>query len=293
MSTNKRIVLSIVSLFISWVIIACSCGSLIPFSNDNNDQEKPQDVEPTTQRTDTSESAPTYIDHYTNGITILSGESGTVMAGCPAGSLLISGGFATGEGMIITKTMPDAEGWIVTGVNNSSVSLPLTVIANCLHNSPGSTRIESDEVMVSGFPRVSCASGELLTGGGYAFESNTLEVYLSTPDGEGIPSAWSVMAHNSHTADQSIQVFAVCLAGSGLTGTLIRDESVSYGTETTSIRVSMTCPAGAVVAVGGYEGTGTFINQVSDDDAGVWEVQVTGKIYLDGSLDHAVCLNLP
>ncbi len=292
MSPNKKIALSIMSLFVSWVIIACSCGSLIPASSSNNDQEEARDVAPTTERTDTSEFTPPYIDHYTNGITILPGESGTVMAGCPTSSLLISGGFATGEGMIITKTMPDVAGWVVTGVNNSSVSLPLTVIANCLHNSPGSTRIESDEVLVSGFPRVSCAAGELITGGGYAFESDTLEVYISTPDGAGIPSAWSVMAYNRHTADQSIQVFAVCLAGSGLTGTLIRDESVSYITETTSTRVSMTCPLGAVMAVGGYEGTGTFINQVSGEDAGIWEVQVTGKLYLDGSLDHAVCLNL-
>jgi hypothetical protein len=293
MSPNKKIALAMLSLFIVWVTIACSCGSLIPIGNDSNTQEAEKEVEVPTERESTRESTPPFIDHFTNEITILAGDRGTVVAGCPSGSLLLSGGFVTGEGMIITKTMPDVTGWVVTGRNDSGGSLQLTVIAYCLQNAPGSVKVESDEVLVSGVPRVSCATGDLLTGGGYAFESETLEVYISTPVGEEVPSYWSVMAHNQQTADQAIQVYAVCLSGSGLTGALVRDESVSYKTETTSTSVTLSCPTGAVMAVGGYEGTGAFSSRVSDEGAGIWEVQVTGKIYLDGSLDHAVCLYLP
>ena len=301
MSPTKKIVFSMMSLFIILVTIACSCGSFTPFGSDNNtqdeeqeqEQEQEQEVEATTERADTSSPDSPFIDHYTNEITILAGEGGTVVADCPSGSLLISGGFATGEGMHITKTMPGSEGWSVTGVNNTTRSLSLTAYAYCLHDSPGSVRVVREETLVSGYPKAQCESAELLTGGGYEHDPGSLSVYISTPNGSPSPDSWSVYAKNMSSSDQTIRVYAVCLSGGGLTGILVRDESVSYLPGTPSTGISMTCPEGAVMIAGGYEGVNTYMSRLSMENAGMWEIQTLEKYYLDGSLDHAVCLYLP
>ena len=100
------------------------------------------------------------------------------------------------------------------------------------------------------------------------------------------------MARSSQNADQPIMIYAVCLAGSGLTATMVRDQT-NFASGTSFLSFTLICPAGTHMSAGGYEGTGAYISRISSTDAGVWEVQVKGKIYTDGSLDHGVCLNLP
>ncbi len=146
---------------------------------------------------------------------------------------------------------------------------------------------------MSGAPFANCQAGEIITGGGYAFDTNTLEVYISTPIGDSVDphNAWSVMAHNLQSPDEPITVYAVCLANSSLKSVLVRDQTNYSGAD--SMSFTLVCPTGAVMVEGGYEGTGAYINRVSATDAGVWEVTVTGKFFFDGSLDHAVCLRMP
>ena len=299
MIPNKKGLYSCVSFFLVLVTIACSCGSFIPSGGSTpsippvsgSTQEATGTVAPTATAT-MALSVPAFIEQVANQTDVPAGESGSAIAACPSDSLMLGGGFASAAGIKITKTMPDPSGWLVAGLNSTAYVLSLTAYAYCLHNAAGITRVASADVLVSGFPRTKCESGEILTGGGYAFTADSMEVYMSTPDGETIPNAWSVMAHSNQSADQTISVYAVCLANSSLTGTLVRDQT-NFAPGTGLLSFTLVCPAGNVMSVGGYEGTGAYISRINSTEAGIWEVQVQGKIYSDGSLDHAVCLNLP
>ena len=300
MNPNKKVLFSFVSFFLVFVTIACSCSSLVPKINSTPTVSSgviktPKATQPVVSAATptTVVSASASIEPVTGEIDLPAGTSNTISAACPSGSLMLGGGFASGNGIKITRTMPDPSGWLVAGLNTTTSTLPLTAYAYCLHNAPGTINIVSIDALVSGFPRAVCQNGEVLTGGGYAFDSDSLEVHISTPDGAPAPFAWSVGALNYQSADQSITVYAVCLANSNLTATLARDDQDTYVSGTDSVSVAITCPAGAVMSQGGYEGTGGFISRVDPTDVSRWEVQVQTKIYTDGSLDHAVCLNLP
>jgi hypothetical protein len=293
MNPNKKILFSFVGFFLVLVTIACSSGSLTP-SVGTLTQDSNEPAVPGTTSTPVQSASP-FIEQVASQTNIPAGESGTVIAACPSGSLMLGGGFASGEGMEIKKTMPDPAGWLVTGLNNSAEALSLTAYASCLHNDPGTIRIASADELVSGFPKAQCQAGEIITGGGFAYTTDSLEVYLSTPNGDSNNpyNVWSVQAVNHQSEDQPISVYALCLSQSSVTSTLVRDDKVAYVPGTTSTSVTLTCPAGAVMVAGGYEGTGATISRINPTDAGLWEVQVQGKTYFDGSLDHAVCLNLP
>jgi hypothetical protein len=299
MTPNKKVLFTFVSFFLVMVTIACSCSSLIPsvggitpaISSGSGTPHANGSATPTFTPA-VVQLEPPFIEQVASQISVPAGKRGTAIAACPPGSLMLSGGFASGEGIGITQTMPDPTGWIVSGFNSSAGELSLTAYTYCLHNVPGTTRFVSADVLVSGAPRAKCDSGEILTGGGYAFASDSLDVYLSTPDGEPAPFAWSVMAHNHQDADQSLTAYAVCLAGSGLAASIARDQT-NFAPGTGLLSFTLICPLGSVVSAGGYEGTGAYISRINAADAGVWEVQVSGKIYDDGSLDHAVCLTLP
>lgn len=296
MNPNKKILFIFASFFLVMVTISCSFPTLIKAEGGNTEIPEESSLPGVTATTAAVvPSSPPHIEQVNGQTTIKAGESGSASAACPVGSITLGGGFASEDGMKITKTMPDSTGWLVGGMNGSDRDLSLTAYAYCLHNDTGKISVVMSDDLVSGGPRAVCAEGEIITGGGYTFETNTLNVYISTPNGDSANPGnfWSVNAQNLQSADQTIRVYALCLTESSLTSTLVRDENVIYGSAESAVSFTLTCPAGAVMASGGYEGTGVFINQVNPTDSNRWEVQAHEKIYLDGSLDHAVCLNLP
>lgn len=310
MDTKKKSLFAILAFILVFTIIACSCRSLSPSlggvapttivvppsSNSTQEPGVPATPGGASSASGTRVSAgPATIEQVSGQVNLQAGETGSGVATCPEGSLMLGGGFAAGKGILITKSRPDASGWLVGGMNGTSEALVLSVYAVCLKNASGSTHIVSEDVPVSGAPFARCQKGELVTGGGFADASGSLEVYISTPIGDSVDpnNAWSVMARSSQNADQPITVYAVCLAGSDLRSTLARDEKVDYGPGGDSLDFNITCPSGFRMVSGGYEGSFLYTNRLSPTDAGVWEIQVAGKDYFDGSLDHAVCLALP
>ena len=310
MITPNKPWLVFLAFILVFVIIACSCGSINPSGGGTSSTpaisssgskstqivtapETPVVTVPANETKVSSGSAA--IGQVTAQVNILAGESGSGIAACPEGSLMLGGGFASNKGIQITKSMPDPTGWLVAGMNGTGEALSLSIYAVCLKNASGTTHIVSADVPVSGAPFARCLKGELITGGGFADNTGSLEVYISTPIGDSVDpnNAWSVMANSSQNADQPITVYAVCLAGSGLTSTLARDEKVNYGPGGNSLSFFTTCPTGSQMVSGGYEGTGVYVNRINPTDAGIWEVQVQAKDFFDGSLDHAVCLVLP
>ena len=308
MNPNRKVLFTFVSFFLVIVTIACSCSSLSPSGSTTPSSSSGSGSTPaaTGQAGPTAtiassvpaapaSSGPPYIEQASAQTTVPAGESAAAVAACPTGSLMLGGGFASAQGLQVIASMPDPTGWLVTGLNDTAGALTLTAYASCLHNADGTIQVVSAQVPVSGAPIARCPAGEIVTGGGYADGTGSLEVYISTPLGDSNTpgNAWSVMAHPDQNADEPITVYAVCLSGSSLTSTLIRDDKVTYGSGADALNFTMTCPSGAVMASGGYEGTGAYISRVNSTDTTIWEVQVQGKIYFDGSLDHAVCLNLP
>ena len=308
MTPNNKAVFSFVSLLLVMMTIACSINSSVPSGGvtptlpsggSTPGAKGPAAASPTASAPANSTAAAgqagaPFIEQVSSQSKVPAGQSGTVSAVCPQDSLLLGGGFESGAGMKITKTMPDPTGWVVSGTNSSAGELALTVYAACLHNAAGTVRVVSADMPVSGAPFANCQAGEIITGGGYGFDTNSLEVYISTPIGDSVDphNAWSVMAHNLQSPDEPITVYAVCLSKSSLKSVLVRDQT-NFVPGTDSSSFSLICPAGAVMVEGGYEGTGAYVNRVSAADAGVWEVTVEGKYFFDGSLDHAVCLRMP
>jgi hypothetical protein len=298
MNPNKKSLLIFTSLVLIFVTIACSFGSPTPFSSSTTPTPSVSSSTPGVSVPSATapvvQSGSPYVEQVTAQINILTGETGTATATCPENGLMVGGGFASGKGLKVTKTMPDSGNWVVVGQNNSTATLSLAVYAVCLHNVPGTIKIVSAQVPASGAPFVWCQNNEIATGGGYAFDSNSLEVYINTPVGEtnSAQQGWSVMARNNQSADQPVSVYVVCLLGSSLKRTLIRDQ-VTFGPDSNSLNFTLACPNGSFMIAGGYEGTGVYINRIDPTDISLWDVQVQGKYFFDGSLDHAVCLSLP
>jgi hypothetical protein len=299
MNPHNKAGFSFVSFFLVLVTLACNLTSAVPSggaaptTSSGGVTPGSKGSVPSTPTAAFLQPEPAALEQVSDQTTIPAGKSAAIAATCPGGTQALGGGFASAPGIRITRTMPDPSGWLVSALNTSASELPLTVYANCLRGDTGSVRVVSADVLVSGGPMARCEKGEIVTGGGYSFDTDSLDVYISTPIGDSVdPSnAWSVMAHNQG-ADQTIRVYALCLSNSTLTSTLVRDQT-NYLQGTDSVTVTLTCPSGAFMSAGGYEGTGAYISRVNPADAGQWEVQVQGKIYFDGSLDHAVCLNLP
>jgi len=74
------------------------------------------------------------------------GESKSVTATCPTGSLVTSGGYATDSNMLVYKHSKVGNGWKAYGKNNAGSSNTLMVHATCLYNVPAATKQVLDEV---------------------------------------------------------------------------------------------------------------------------------------------------
>jgi hypothetical protein len=285
--------IAVVALVILFAIGACSINPAAP-SKDGVQPSSPTPKPTATLPVDAPVVAAgsPFVEQVSAQVNVPAGESGTAVAACPSGSLTLAGGFGSAAGMQITKTMPDPSGWLVSGQNGSTETIILEAYAVCLHNDNGTARVVSAQVPLSGAPIAWCEQNERVTGGGFAAEAG-VEVYISTPIGmEGATNGWSLMARSSQNPDQPISIYAVCLAGSSLTTSFIIDQ-VSFLPGSDYLSFTLVCPAGSLLATGGYEGTAAYISRISATDANLWEVQVQGKNFTDGSLDHAVCLHLP
>ena len=309
MKTTNKAWLVFISFILVMVIIACSLGTssptpaanppkpTVPASGSSTQAVTIPDtpIVPSPTSENEAPAGPISIEQVSNQVKVLAGVSGSAVAACPSGSLMLGGGFAALPGLKITKSMPDPSGWLVFGINSTTNAVPLTSYVYCLHNDTGTVRVVSVTVPASGAPFARCDKGEIITGGGFADEKGSLDVYISTPIGDSVDpnNAWSVMARSSKNADQPVTVYGVCLSKSTLKSSLLRDNKVVYGKGTEAQRFTFTCPNGSMMAAGGYEGTSVYISRISPTNASVWEVQAQKKTFYDGSLDHAVCLALP
>jgi len=185
------------------------------------------------------------------GVNVPAGNVGTGTANCPSGSVVVSGGFAVGQDTFVYTQLQNGNGWQVYAKNTGGSDSAMTVFAICLSHTSGTTsfKLASGNAPVGSYGHVeaACPSGSVVTGGGFATNADgSLWVYNSTADG----NSWQVYARNLSGSPQGFNVYAICLAGtSGTTSMIGKSTSVngnqSGGTEST-------CPSGKLVTGGGF-----------------------------------------
>ena len=223
-------------------------------------------------------------------VTASAGGIGHVVVNCPSGSVVTGGGFAGSPSLLVYSDSATGNGWEVDAQNTSGANQLLNSYAICLSNTSGSTQQVFAQVTVAGSDTgsavVACPSGSVVTGGGFAGNSNLL-VYNTSMSGNG----WQADAKNISGSNQLLNAYAICLSGtSGSIQQVYAQVSVPNGAVGHAIKA---CPAGTYLTGGGFATGGTL--PYTDSATGTsWEVYIqnnSGASQLVNS--YAMCLTLP
>ena len=202
--------------------------------------------------TPTNTVQPLSVEQVQVQISIPANSSDNATATCPAGSVVVSGGFAAQSGVRIWHSVKDGNGWRVFGRNTTGSSRTINVYATCLHNSGGSSSIEYSQINANANDitqlDVSCPSGSVITGGGWVIGSNTqIEIYNSTR----LSNGWQIYVNNTAGDTPLINVYAVCLSGvSGSVSTASNTDGQIPANEVNQVEAA--CPSGTYVTGGGF-----------------------------------------
>jgi hypothetical protein len=197
------------------------------------------------------------VERITQQVTIPSGGIDSATATCPANSVVVSGGYASDSSMLVYTQVKSGNGWQVYAKNNSGSSELLNAYALCLKNSNGSTsQVYTSNSIAggsSGYTEVSCPSGTIVTGGGFASKSNgDLIVYNTSKSGNG----WRVYAKNISGSSLSLNSYAVCLSDLNATTSVVYvQESVLVGGWNYAEAI---CTEGDLIVGGGFAAQTTF-----------------------------------
>ena len=211
---------------------------------------------PTVTQTNTPTKTPTTpgpvsSSMVANHSNLAGGTTGSVVASCPAGSVVTSGGFALSEGLWFYNSTKKDNGWQVYAKNNTTNSLQINVYALCLHNPGGTTTaiLEQTHATPSTTTHLaaSCPAGSVVVGGAFATASNgSLQLYNSSKSGNG----WQIWVKNVTSGDPLFNVYAICL--SGTSGT-VSDPMTSVSVPANDYEHGITmCPACSYVTGGGF-----------------------------------------
>jgi hypothetical protein len=153
------------------------------------------------------------------------GDTAEAEATCPAGQLLLGGGYtinSTVTDWSVYVDAPDGNFWLVEIVNNDAQPLSFSAYAICAGSAPGkkgitgyTTHVVQTQVTVpnnqTGEADASCAAGQLMTGGGYDVEnvSPNWYVYVNSVLND---STWFVEIDNEVGLSTSFGSYAICLA---------------------------------------------------------------------------------
>jgi hypothetical protein len=161
----------------------------------------------------------------TTNVTVPGADTGQAEAACPAGTLLVGGGYAVTSPASDFRIYVDAPlngtSWLVEPINFDAQPLNLTAYAVCAESVPGKAGISgytTDVVQTTvnvpanqtGEADATCPAGQLRTGGGYDVQniSSNWSVYSNSPLNAG---AWNVEIDNEVPLTTTIDSYAVCL----------------------------------------------------------------------------------
>ncbi len=172
------------------------------------------------------------------------------------------------------------------------IQRPGTIIAPLVATTQEFNSSESLAAGETNSATVACPSGTVVTGGGFAAETNVWVFTQLENGGNG----WIVYAKNNRSNYTPLTAYVICLTyPSAVTTQLMASVSVGAGQ---SASQTVTCPAGSVVTGGGYTGMGngtlwTDASWVSDNGLGNgWQVSAknTGAASTTFNV-YAICLS--
>jgi hypothetical protein len=216
---------------------------------------------------------------------------GHAVVNCPSGTVVTGGGFAGNANLFVYSDSATGNGWEVDAQNLSGSDQLLNSYAMCLANSSGTTQQVYAQVTASGSSNghavVSCPSGSVVTGGGFAGNANLL-VFNSSADGNG----WGVYAQNNSGSGQLLNSYAICLSGtSGSTQQVVNQVTVAGSSSGQAVTA---CPSGAYLTGGGYAGNQNLFVYSNAATSTNWESAAQNTSGSGQLLNaYAICLTLP
>ncbi|MBN2085386.1 MAG: hypothetical protein JW748_09185 [Anaerolineales bacterium] len=178
-------------------------------------------------------------------VTVAPGASGNATADCPAGTVVVGGGFDGDNNLTPNNYGKLGNGWRVYAKNYSASGKVLRSYAFCLAGVSGTTTQAShDENQAAGAYSGSlapCAGGSVISGLGYAIDPAAQWVYRSDMSGNNART----YARNFSGAVRILRSYAICLTAAGAT-TVQAANSTVIGAHSTG-EVEAACPAGTVV----------------------------------------------
>jgi len=237
-----------------------------------------------------------YTEHVYTQVTVPANDVGYTTATCPEGSVVVSGGFAHGSApdMFVYSHRMLGNGWRAYAKNDTGSSQLLNVYAVCLRNTAGTVTQVYQQVTAPandiGHPVAACPSGSVVTGGGWAVQSDhSLHVYNSSKSGNG----WQVYAKNTTASDEVLNVYAICLSNTGgATAQLTNQVSIGANTSGTATNA---CGDDIVTGGGFAGGTDLYVYNTSkstSDEA--WFVAAKNTAASSKLLNvYSICLSFP
>jgi hypothetical protein len=240
---------------------------------------------------------------YSKPVAVAGGQTGSVTASCPSGTVLVSGGFISQlnsggtQGWVAQESYPVSTTKWKVSVANLSTDLHLTAIAVCLKASfAASMQIVKSTASMSTndgtLTKVACPQGSVLTGGGFQAADGLSA--SSQPSGNG----WQTLTGRLFNGTPT--VYAIC-ATQGLRAGSIHQATKTLGPHSTGSN-SGGCAKGQLPVGGGYNGYGAsadtvwnvFINRPNADNGAVstgWKVEVDNAQYDAANLTvYTVCV---
>lgn len=207
---------------------------------------------PTPTRTATPTSLPLSVQQYSEQISIPPNSTENKTVNCPAGSVVVSGGYAHQLGIRAWHSVKDGNGWRIYATNTLGSARTLTVTATCLFNSGGTSDLTLTQENISANDvtqlTANCPSGSLVTGGGWVIgNNNPLKVLHASKSG----NSWQIDVENPSGNTPLVNVYAICL--SGVPGSTAQEASLDeIVSPTGTTNVSELCPTGSYVTGGGF-----------------------------------------
>jgi hypothetical protein len=153
------------------------------------------------------------VTERTASVTVAAHAHGDTFALCTAGEWLAGGGFSLPpSGVEVFNLGANGNAWGGYAHNTTASPATVTFYAECLH-APGGQIFPSPTATATIPPgesngtQAACASGVMLTGGGYNDDGNAIE-YISSPKSN---SAWGVSLQNQGALPTPLNVYAMCL----------------------------------------------------------------------------------
>jgi hypothetical protein len=213
-----------------------------------------------------------YTERVTKETTLTGNGHDSIIADCPAGTVVVGGGFSASPDIVVSAQYPQITGWKANVRNTSGSSKVVRVYAVCLHNAPGASVEIVDESTVmpsNGSAEVyaKCPAGSVVTGGGWRTTCADVRFSQSAKTG----AAWNIEAYNYTPNNCMLYAHAVCLSG---TGGKTSQSEVFYIVDRYLApkpeEISVTCPQGTIMTGGGYEDRSGHEELLIFINAGPW-----------------------